>query len=64
MIVIVSLISDTIDEAVWKILEGKRETEIDVVEAGTMTQANEAAVITDSSLKRWMHGESAALEHV
>ncbi|MBY6345202.1 DEAD/DEAH box helicase [Providencia rettgeri] len=63
VMVIVPLIPGTIDEAVWKILEGKRETEIDVVEAVTMTQANEAAAITNAALQRWMQGESAALAH-
>nr|WP_276607173.1 C-terminal helicase domain-containing protein [Alcaligenes faecalis] len=45
VMVIVPLIPDTIDEAVWKILEGKRETEIDVVEAVTTLQTSDAAVI-------------------
>lgn len=49
-------ISDAIDEAVWKILEGEREADIDVVEAVTMLQENGAAAITDTSLQRWICG--------
>ncbi|MCM2560507.1 DEAD/DEAH box helicase [Alcaligenes faecalis] len=62
VMVIVPLIPDTIDEAVWKILEGKRETEIDVVEAVTMMQASEAATITNVSLERWINSEPVSLE--
>lgn len=56
VLVIVPLIPNTIDEAVWKILEGKRETEMDVVEAVTVRQGNEeeACKITEVALKRWM----------
>lgn len=63
VIVIVPLIPDTIDEAVWKILEGKRETEIDVVEAVTIVKTNEAATITNASLQSWIYGESAAMNY-
>ncbi|CAM5407452.1 DEAD/DEAH box helicase [Alcaligenes phenolicus] len=63
VMVIVPLIPGTIDEAVWRILEGKRETEIDVVEAATMTHTNRAVAITNAVLEKWMQGESASLEH-
>lgn len=52
--VIVPLIPKTIDEAVWKILENKRETEMDVVEAVTVKQSSEPYSVTSQSLKQWM----------
>lgn len=61
VMVIVPLIPDTIDEAVWKILENKRETEMDVVEAVTMKQCEESAAITNHALKQWM-GATACKE--
>lgn len=63
VMVIVPLIPDTIDEAVWKILEGKRETEMDVVEAVTVRQGSEeAAKVTREALQRWMKESSAVLQ--
>lgn len=59
--VIVPLIPQTIDEAVWQILEGKRATEMDVVEAVTMKQDTESATVTDAAIKRWM--QSTVKEH-
>lgn len=50
-----------IDEAVWKILEGKRKAEIEVVDAVTVTHTNEAAAITNAALQRWIQGEAAGL---
>ena len=55
------LIPQTIDEAVWQILEGKRATEMDVVEAVTMKQDTESATVTDAAIKRWM--QSTVKEH-
>ncbi|MFA1602665.1 helicase-related protein [Alcaligenes faecalis] len=57
VVIIVPLIPGTIDEVVWKILEGKRETEIDVTEAVTTLQTNDAVVLTNTSLKRRVSGE-------
>lgn len=63
VMVIVPLIPGTIDEAVWKILEGKRETEMDVVEAVTVRQgSDEAAKVTREALQRWMKESSAVLQ--
>ena len=59
--VIVPLIPQTIDEAVWQILENKRETEMDVIEAVTMQQNAEPTAITSQTLKQWM--VSAAQVH-
>ena len=52
--VIVPLIPQTIDEAVWQILENKRTTEMDVVEAVTENQHTESSAINEQALKRWM----------
>ena len=56
--VIVPLIPGTIDEAVWKILQSKRETELDVVEAVTQSQPEDRAGVSEQVLAQWMQATS------
>ncbi|QIL73093.1 DEAD/DEAH box helicase [Diaphorobacter sp. HDW4B] len=52
--VIVPMIPNTIDEAVRQILEGKRETEMDVVEAVPQQSTSNTTVVNERSLKQWV----------
>ena len=55
VMVIVPIILNTIDQAVWKILEGKRSTEMDVVEAvTTRPEGASSETLNPAALVDWM----------
>lgn len=58
VIVIVPIIPNTIDEAVWEILESKREKETDVVEAVTTKPTDK---IEHVSIEKWIAMQERAL---